>query len=288
VECVLKWEAIVGESPLWHVESARLYWVDIQSKKVHRFDPLSGKNESFTLPDIVTCLAFRRQGGLILTLRKNFAFFDPDSGALEILGAVESDLPQNRFNDGRCDPQGRFWAGTMGDKDWKAPVGNLYRLDKDGKIKCAKTHVCCSNGTAWSPDGKTMYHTETFRYTIFAYDFEPLTGEISRRRAFAEMDPKGKAFPDGLTVDAEGGVWSNHVGAGRIVRYLPDGKIDRIIEMPVPRATGCAFGGPNLDTLYITSARETMTPAELELYPLSGSLFAYSGGIRGIQPDFYG
>jgi sugar lactone lactonase YvrE len=283
VQCVLECDAIVGESPLWHFKQRRLYWVDILGKKIHRFNPASCRNETFPLPDLVTSLAFCKNGGLLLTLRKDFAFFDPDTGKLEYLAAVESDLPDNRFNDGRCDRQGRFWAGTMGEKDWKAPVGSLYRLDPDSTVTRMRPNVVCSNGADWSPDNRKMYHTESFRYAIFAYDFDAENGAITNRRIFAEVDPESGAFPDGLTVDTDGFVWSNHVGVGRVVRYDPDGKIERVVQLPVPRATGCTFGGENLDTLYITTARETMTPAQLRDAPLSGSLFATRPGVGGLQ-----
>jgi sugar lactone lactonase YvrE len=279
VRCALRWEAVVGESPLWDPRERRLYWVDIQGKRVHRFDPASGVNETFDLPEIVTCLCFRERGGLLLTLRKNFAFFDPDMGKLELLAAVEPDLPHNRFNDGRVDPQGRFWAGTMGDPAWDQPVGGLYRFDLDQRVTKMRSDVICSNGTAWSPDGRTMYHTESFRYAIFAYDFDGETGSLANRRTFAVVDRSLGAFPDGLCVDSEGHVWSNQVGIGRVVRYDPSGAIERQIVLPVPRAVGCAFG----DTLFITSARETMTPQQLQAAPLSGSLFAVTPGVKGLM-----
>jgi len=281
VRCVLKWDAIVGESPLWHPRERRLYWVDIHGRKVHRFDPDSGCNETFNLPDLVTCLAFRKNGGLLLTLRKNFAFFNPDSRKLELLAAVESGKPGNRFNDGRVDPQGRFWAGTIGDPAWDAPVGSLFRLDPDQTVTEMLGQLVCSNGTAWSPDGRTMYHTESFRYTIFAYDFDAATGSPTNRRVFAEVDRKLGAFPDGLCVDSGGFLWSNQVGIGRVVRYDPAGKIVSQILLPVPRAVGCMFGGDDLETLFITSARETMTPRQIADAPLSGGIFAVKPGAKG-------
>jgi sugar lactone lactonase YvrE len=281
VQCVLKWDAIVGESPHWHPQEQRLYWIDIQGRKVHRFAPESGRNETFDLPDLVTSLAFRKKGGLLLTLRKELAFFDPDSGKLEILATVEADKPGNRFNDGHVDPQGRFWAGTMGDPAWDQPVGSLYRFDQNQMLTRMCADVICSNGTAWSPDGRTMYYTESFRYAIFAYDFDAATGALANRRTFAEIDRALGAFPDGLCVDAEGCVWSNQVGIGRIVRYDPGGRIERQIEFPVPRAVGCTFGGDDLGTLFVTSARETMTPRQLREAPLSGSVFAVKVNVKG-------
>jgi sugar lactone lactonase YvrE len=280
--CVLPWQAVVGESPVWHPQEQSLYWIDIQGKHIHRFHPASGQNDTFDLPEIVTCIALRAAGGLILTLKKHFAFFDPATLALERLAEVESDIPNNRFNDGKCDPQGRFWAGTMDAVHWSAPAGHLFRLDANKTVTTMQTDVICSNGSAWSPDGRTMYYTESFRYTVFAYDFDAADGAIANRRPFVTVDSNGGGFPDGMTVDSDGFVWSNLVGLGQIRRYDPNGKLERIVQLPVPRATDCTFGGADLQTLYITTARETMTPEQLAAAPLSGSLFALHYDVPGL------
>jgi sugar lactone lactonase YvrE len=282
VQCILPWQATVGESPVWHSQEQRLYWVDIQKKRIHRFDPSRGDNQTFDLPEIVTCIAPRSAGGLVLTLRKHFAFYDLVTRKLERLGEVECDLPDNRFNDGKCDPQGRFWAGTMNAIDWSAPTGNLFRMDARGGVKLMHAEVICSNGSGWSPDARRMYYTESFRYTVFVYDFESETGTISNRRPFATLDSNSGGFPDGMTVDADGFVWSNIVGLGQIRRYDPEGKLERTIQLPVPRPTDCTFGGADLRTLYVTTARETMTSEQLTEAPLSGSLFAVDCGVRGL------
>jgi sugar lactone lactonase YvrE len=282
VQCVLKWLANVGECPLWSATEQKLYWVDILEKKVHRFDPSTAANETFALPEIVTSIGLRAKGGLVLTLRKGFAFFDPRTGSLERVSEVEADQPQNRFNDGKCDPQGRFWAGTMDSAHWDQPKGHLFCLGEDHAVTCTQENVICGNGTGWSPDGKTMYFTESFRYTIFAFDFEPETGKLSNRRSFVEVDRTGGAFPDGLTVDSEGCVWTSIVGPGQIHRLDPHGELERIIQFPVPRATCSTFGGDDLKTLYVTSSYETLTPAQLKEAPLSGSLFAVATNVRGL------
>jgi len=286
--CVLRAPSIVGESPDWHAEERRLYWIDIRRQLVNRFDPRTAANEQFAVDDIVTSLNFRRAGGLILTLRKAFAFFDPSTGRLDRLSDPEPDLPGNRFNDSECDPPGRLWAGTMSERDWDSPSGSLYRLDAALRSARMRCDVVCSNGTGWSPDGRTMYHTESFRYAVFAYDFDGATGEIVNRRPFIQLDPAGGEFPDGLTVDAEGCVWSAHVGKGRIVRYDPDGGAERQIQLPVTRGTSCTFGGDDLRTLYITSARETLTAAMLRHEPLAGSLFACEAGVAGRPTHRFG
>ncbi len=280
--CVWRGRAIIGESPLWNVEENKLYWIDIQQQRLHRFDPRTRRNETFRLPEVVTSFTFRKNGGLLLTLKKTFAFFDPATGELERFGSVELDEDNNRFNDGKADPAGNYWAGTMNSKEWKTPAGRLYRFGRDHAVQTMLTKLVCSNGCGWSPDGRTFYHTQTFRYIIHAYDWNPRTGGLSRRRVFAEVDPKSGGFPDGLTVDAEGFVWSCQVGLGRIVRYDPAGNIERIVPLPVPRATDCTFGGDDLGTLYITTARETMDAAALRRAPLSGSLFAMRPGVYGL------
>lgn len=283
--CVLEWKATVGECPTWHPLEARLYWVDIQEKKIHRFDPALGINETFELPEIVTSLALRASGGLVLTLEKDFAFYDPATEVLERISAVEATLPKNRFNDGKCDPRGRYWAGTMDAKEWSSPAGHLFRLDARRHVETMASNVICSNGTGWSPDGRTMYYTESFRYAVFAYDFDLETGEVANRRTFAALDERDRnagGFPDGLTVDTEGFVWSNVVGLGQIRRYDPNGRLERTLLLPVPRATSCTFGGPEAKTLFVTTARETLSAADLRKAPLSGSLFAVDVELAGL------
>jgi sugar lactone lactonase YvrE len=282
VECVFSTKATIGEGPMWSVKEQRLYWVDIPEKKAHIFNPADGSNQTFELPDLVTCAVPRSSGGLALTLRKSVAFFDPTTGKVEVLPDAEPDKPGNRFNDGKCDRQGRLWAGTMGDVDWDSPVGSLYRFDANRKLMRMEERVCCSNGLGWSPDSKTFYFAESFAYKIHAYDFDAATGSIRNRRLFASLEGKGGAFPDGLTVDSEGFVWSAQPVFGRLVRYDPKGAIERILELPVSRGTSCIFGGKNLDVLYVTTMRGTLTEAQLAEEPLAGSLLALRPGVRGI------
>lgn len=289
VECVLRFEATVGESPVWSVQEQALYWVDILGQKVHRYHPTTGVNDTFNLPQEVTCVALRGRGGLALTLRQNFAFYDPATGALDMLMAPEQDKLNNRFNDGKVDRHGRFWAGTMDDVNWNAPAGSLYRLNADDTLTWIQGEVACANGLGWSPDNRTFYFGESFRYAIFAYDFDVDTGTATNRRQFASIDHSHGAFPDGLTVDADGGVWSVHNAAGQVVRYSPTGEVTAVIEMTVPQPTSVMFGGANLDTLYITTSRQNMTAAQLAQAPLSGSLFAVRPGVGGLpEPAFAG
>lgn len=287
-ECVQRIEATCGESPMWSVREQALYWTDNLGGAIHRLEPENGDERTFLLGRNVMAIAVRERGGLVLALAKELAFYEP-GGELEPIEAVEQDKPQNRFNDGKVDPQGRLWAGTMDDVDWDAPSGSLYRLDPTLAVRRLQGEVACANGLGWSPDGRTFYFGESFRYTVFAYDFEPDTGAVAGRRAFATVDRSSGAFPDGLTVDAEGGVWSVHNGAGRVVRYAPDGEVTHEVETPVSQPTSCIFGGRDLDVLYITTSRQNLTPEQLERYPLSGSVLAVQPGVNGLaEPLFEG
>jgi sugar lactone lactonase YvrE len=282
IKKVLTAKMQIGEGPVWDARAQRLLWVDIVGQELNVFNPADGSNQTHKFPDIVTSASPRKNGGVLLTLRRSFATFDPATGKLETVAEVEADMPGNRFNDGKTDRQGRHWAGTMGDVDWNHPIGNLYRLGADGKPVRMAEKICCSNGIGWSPDDKTMYFCESFAHVIHAYDFDAARGEIANRRTFATVNPESGSFPDGLTVDAEGFVWSAQPVYGRLVRYDPKGKIERIIELPVSRGTSVMFGGKDLDTLYVTTMRTTLEDAQLAEEPLAGCLLAIQPGVRGI------
>jgi sugar lactone lactonase YvrE len=285
VTSVFSAKSQIGEGPWWSTAEQKLYWVDILGKNVHVFDPATGKNVTHTLPDIVTCVATRAKpgqesGGLVVSMRTDIAYFDPATGKLTS-AATPAERPGNRFNDGKVDRQGRLWAGTMGDVDWDSPVGNLYRFDGREAVRMEEK-ICCSNGLGWSPDSKVMYFTESFRHRIFAYDFDAAAGTISNRRVFLELEPHENAFPDGMTVDAEGYVWCAQPMFGRIARYDPKGKLERVVELPVSRGTGVMFGGKDLDTLYVTTMRTTLSDEQLAEEPLAGSLLAFKPGVKGL------
>ncbi len=289
VDCVLRTQSILGESPIWDPHDKVLFWVDIEAHDIHRFHPDSGVNDTFHLPQIVSSVALRQQGGLIITVKDNFAFFDPDTGKLDLLGGPDLDMSESRFNDGKCDRQGRFWAGTMNLVQYDAPSGNLYRFNPDGRITRALSQVRLSNGLGWSPDNRVMYFAESFRHCIHAFDFDADEGTISNQRVFASLDEKFNGVPDGLTVDAEGCVWSAQPGLGQIVRYSPTAKVECVIELPVLRPTSCTFGGDRLDVLYVTSAAETLTAEQVAQAPLSGGLLAVYPGVHGLpEPRFAG
>jgi sugar lactone lactonase YvrE len=219
---------------------------------------------------------------------QGFAFWDPQNPGLDFIANPEAERPHIRFNDGGVDGRGRFWAGTMNDQDSASPDGCLYRLDPDLSIHRMATGFTVSNGTAWSPDHKTMYFTDTFRQVILAFDYDLDTGTISNQRPFAHV-PAEDGFPDGHTVDSEGCLWSTHWGGWKITRYDPSGKVERQIRLPVANVTSCAFGGENLDELYISTAWLTLDEATRAQQPLAGDLFRLRLGIKGFeQPKFAG
>jgi len=288
-DCALRSEATCGESPMWSSVESVLYWTDNVEHRIHRFDPGSGRDEEFLLDEDVMDIVVRRGGGLLVVTAKSFAWLDPGSGGLRPFAEVEQDRPDNRFNDGKVDRRGRYWAGSMDGEHWDRPSGALYRLEPGGSPVLVRDGLVCANGLGWSPDDRTFYVGESFRHAIFAYDFDIEHGSVSDRRVLAEVGEHGGAFPDGLTVDAEGGVWSAHNAGARVVRYDAQGAPTHVVDLPVPHPTSCIFGGPGLSTLYITTARQGMDDDQLSRYPLSGSVFAIEPGIPGLpEPLFAG
>lgn len=285
VDCVLDARARLGEGPLWHPGEQALYWVDITAPALRRLDPASGRDESWPLPAAIGCFAFREAGGLVVALQTGLALLDPASGALTPLVRPAQEPPGNRFNDGKCDRAGRFFAGTMDDAE-AACTGALYRLDPDLSLHHMRGDVFISNGLGWSSDDRVMYFTDSPRREIRAYDYDIATGAMTGERVFARIAPDA-GFPDGLCVDAEDHVWSAHWGGARLTRWRPDGTIERVVPMPVPQPTSCCFGGPGLATLYVTSARKGLDEAALAAYPLSGGVFALEPGVRGQPTAFF-
>lgn len=281
-ELIHQHPSILGESPLWEEREQVLYWVDIDRGEIHRYDPASGEDAFHTIGTKTTSIVRRASGGLAATLKKNFAYFDPRTGHTEYLDEIEGDQPENRFNDGKVDRQGRLWAGTMNEVHVGRPEAALYRIDAPGVVKKMVPAVTISNGTGWSLDGKIMYHTDTLRHTVFAYDFDTVTGEIANQRPFLEIEPESNGLPDGLTVDAEGFIWSAIVNHSRMLRLDPDGRLERMVTFAATRGTSCTFGGPDYRDLYITTAQECLTPEEIARQPLSGSLFRCQPGVAGL------
>jgi L-arabinonolactonase len=286
VQCVLRHPALVGECPRWHPVEQRLYWVDIYEPSLNRFDPATGKNERWMMPERIGCFAFRNGGGIIAGMQSGIAFFELKEPVVpQRVFEFEPDNPDSRFNDGRCDHAGRFWAGTMLES-LDRRVGVLWRFDPDGRCQRMVDNLICPNGLAFSPDGRTMYHSDSRQDYVFAWDLDAKTGDISNQRVFLAMDMT-EGRPDGAAVDAEGYYWICHVNGWRVARYSPGGEIDRVIGLPVQRPTMCAFGGKNLDVLYVTSATYPLSKAALRKQPLAGSLFAIDVGVRGQPEPFF-
>ena len=285
VECVLDAKAALGESPVWVEEEGVLYWADITGRAIHRFDPVSRKDCSWTFSDTVGSFALRKDGGLIAALGADVCLVDLETMALETVAGSVCDKAVTRLNDGKCDRAGRFWVGSM-DRGKTRRIGALYCVEAGGGHRKVADGLIISNGLAWSPDDRVMYHADTRQDTIWAYDFDLETGAMDNRREFATVDPR-QGRPDGAAVDSDGFYWSAGVGSGCVTRYAPDGRVDRIVRLPVSSPTMCAFGGAGLDVLYVTSARELVPPDDLANQPLAGGLFAVDAGVKGLpEPRF--
>jgi sugar lactone lactonase YvrE len=280
IDCIWPAEAELGEAPIWCPEEEALYWVDITGKAVHRLDPKSGERDSVPQAHQVGCIVKRQGGGFIAGFDCGLGFLDDALAGLEIFAAPETDLPRNRFNDGKCDRRGRFWVNSA-DKEEQDPNGSLYRVGRDRTVERLLSGIVLPNGMGWSPDDGTLYFTDSCRHIIEAFDFDAAIGTIANRRVFAAVD-EAHGLPDGLCVDAAGFVWSAHWSGGRVTRYAPDGAIDRVIELPVPNVTSLAFGGAGLDRLFVTTARLGLSDEVLEAAPLSGGLFVLDVGVAGL------
>ena len=285
VKQVLACRNDLGEGPLWSTRDKTLHWLDINQSKIYRYYPASGKQKIYDMPIKVTALAQRRMGGFICATEKGFHFWNSTSPELRPISNPEEGKEGARFNDGKVDRQGRFWAGTM---DPRNATSALYRLDPDFHVQRMLGDITISNGIGWSPDNRRMYYADTLRYTIYDFRFDLESGEINNQRVFVRVEPD-YGVPDGLTVDSQGFVWVAFYDGWKIVRYKPDGEVDMLIEMPVARPTCPAFGGEDLDELYITTAIDGLSPVELEKQPMAGDLFMLKAGIKGLpEPRFAG
>jgi len=280
MDCIWPAQAELGEAPVWCPDEKALYWVDITGRAVHRLDPRSGERDSFPQTHQIGCIVKREGGGFIAGFECGLGFLDDALAGLEIFASPETDLPQNRFNDGKCDRRGRLWVNSA-DKEEQEASGSLYRVGQDHAVERLLSGIVLPNGMGWSPDDSILYFTNSSRRVIEAFDFDPATGAIANRRVFAAID-EAAGLPDGLCVDATGFVWSAHWGGWRITRYSPDGAINRVIELPVPNVTSLAFGGTDLDRLFVTTARLGLSDDELVGAPLSGGLFVVDAGAVGL------
>jgi sugar lactone lactonase YvrE len=276
----------LGEVPVWDPAGQALWWVDIEEKLLQRHEHATGAKRVWRLPERIGSFALREQGGVVCAMESGFAFLDLDSEALTWIARPDGD-PRNRFNDGKCDRQGRFWAGPMDDR-LTDHTGALYRLDPDRTWHRVETGIGISNSLAWSPDDRTFYFADTMDRAIYAYDYDAGRGLIANRRVFADhKDQPGN--PDGSTIDAEGYLWNAQWDGWRLVRFAPDGRVDRIVELPVQKPTSSMFGGRDLGTLYVTSAIWDLEGEALAGQPWAGGLLAVDVGVRGLpEPRFKG
>jgi sugar lactone lactonase YvrE len=281
-ELLVDAHAALGEGPVWDETGGCLWWVDILGEAIHRTDPGSGRDETMPIGQVIGAVALRASGGLVAAVRDGFVAVDPATGRIDLLAQVESGDPTTRMNDGKVDPAGRFWAGTMG-LDHRPRAGTLYRLDPDLRVTPVLHGTTISNGLDWSLDGRTMYYIDTPTRRVDRFAFDSSTGAIaSRTSAIAFRDRAGS--PDGMTVDSEGYLWVALWDGWAVERYAPDGRLDRLVEVPAAQASSCTFGGPNLDLLFITTAQEGFPLGGLPEQPHAGGLFVCMPGVRGRTP----
>lgn len=278
--------AVLGEGPCWLAREKKLLWVDIEGRKLHLHGPQGCPDATYDVPLRVGAAAPRARGGLVLATERGFQLFDFETRACTPLADPEAHLPDNRFNDGKCDPRGRFWAGTM-NLNRVPQQAALYVLGADHSVRRVLEGVTTSNGLDWTRDGRTMYYIDTRTLQVAAFDFDPESGSLSNRRAVVQF-PEGVGRPDGMTLDAEGMIWIAHWAGARLSRWDPArGVMLREVRFPVTNVTSCAFGGETLDRLYVTTARQGLDEAALAREPHAGGLFVLEPGVCGLAPFEY-
>lgn len=285
-DLLLDARAELAEGPFWDAATERLLWVDILPGVVHQCDAAGGRAEGWTFGPTVGAALPRTTGGLVLAAGDGFALLDED-GRVQRRIPVEADRPGTRMNDATCDPVGRLWAGSMV-HDKSAPDAALYRLDPDATVTRMLTGVTVSNGTGWSPDGRLMYYIDSLSGGVDRFDFDVGSGAIGGRRRLVDV-PLDDGEPDGLTVDETGCIWVALWGGGQVRRYTPAGELDTVVTVPATLTTSCAFGGPGLRQLFITTARCALTAEERADQPHAGGLFVCEPGVAGsATPRFAG
>ncbi len=283
ITCVQQANAFLGEAPVWHPEEQRLYWVDVGRPAIYAFEPGRGQVGIWPLPSQTGFIAPRKGGGLIAASRHEGIFaLDLEHGVtLTPIAQPAAGRPPGLYNDGAVDAKGRLWVGWLTDS--RVMPGALFRVDPGGNTTTMIDDVFASNGLGWSPDGKTFYHTDSHFGVIWAYDYNLVSGTLGSRRRFLSLDVS-RETPDGLQVDTDGHVWTAVYKGGRLIHLTPDGSIVEEIAIPTRLTTSCAFGGPDMETLYVTTAIRQQNGKELLDQPLAGGLFSLRPGARG-QPD---
>lgn len=281
--------ALLGESPMWHPGEQRLYYCDIPGHRLHRLDPATGRLDTWDFETDVSACAPSRRGGLVLTLRSGIVHFDPATGARTVLAGAPYDPARERFNDAKCDPAGRLWAGTIYEPR-DPPLAALYCLDDAGRLARRADGITVSNGLAWSPDARTMYWSDTQAHAVYAFDYDPATAALGERRTFARFERRADGQPldtyggrpDGAAVDAEGGYWVAMFEGARVLRLSPRGEVLLEVPLPVRCPTMPCFGGHDLKTLYITTSRAKRPAAELAAQPWAGCVLQLRVDVPGL------
>src|SRR5579884_446443 len=285
VELVLDAHAVLAEGPSWDARDNSLLWTDIPAGTVHRFDPASGEDHAYEIGREIGAVVPRARGGYAYALKGGFAVSADLGSPLEMIAAVEADQPGNRMNDGKCDPAGRFWAGSLSYAEAE-PLGAFYRLDPDHTVRRVFGDVTVSNGLGWDPSRRHMYYIDTPTGRVDLFDYDQASGDIRNRRPLLHI-PAAAGYPDGMTVDSDGYLWVALWDGWGLRRYAPDGTLDRTIPLPVQRVTSCVFGGPDLDVLFITTASVGVPDAERARQPHAGALFDYRPGVTGMPTHGY-
>jgi len=293
VRVLLTEHALNGESPIWCERRRRLFWVDLRKPSLHAFDPATGEDMAWEMPAWIGCYGLTNAGALV-ALRTGLFRFDFASGALDAVAPCPFDPRRFLFNDGRCDPRGRFLAGTMylalqpGDQQPDAPKGTpLWRHRSDGAWEPITPDVQTSNGLAFSPDGRRMYHSDTAQKTVWVWDYDPDSGALDNRRVFVRVeDAPEQGGPDGANVDRDGFYWCAIFGAGALHRYDPDGRLERKVPLPVRYPTMPAFGGEDRATIFVTSAAWPIPPAERGRHPNEGGLLGLPAPVPGLAEPY--
>lgn len=281
---VLTARARLGESTLWDADRHLLYWVDIYNHRVQQFDPASTENRVFEVGDVVGPIALAGPDRLIMAQRDRIAFLNTQDGQIKPLLSLESDKPSNRFNDGKCDTQGRFWLGSISQTPGQA---SLYRYDPDGSVQVMETNLTISNGLGWSPDETTFYLTDSQKGQIYAYRFDAATGSIEDRRVLIDLSEEG-VEPDGMAIDSDGCIWSALWNGWCVARFDPQGQEMLRVQLPVQCPTCCAFGGEDLNELYITTASIGLSQQEIEKGFYAGDIFCVQTDVKGLPSNHFG
>jgi sugar lactone lactonase YvrE len=287
VEALPVARSTLGESPLWDYRRGVLWWVDVRSPCIHGLEVATGAVRSFRTPEVVAAVALRRGGGLVACMVSGLWAVDPDTGAATRLAPRDDGHAGNRLNDTKVDAKGRLWTSTMWDFA-RERTGALYRVDADLVFRRMHGPVRVPNAISFAPDGRTLHFTDTAEGDILAFDLDMETGALGPPRVLAPADV-APGHPDGATVDAEGYLWNARFGVGQVIRLAPDGRLDRTVRLPATQVTACAFGGPDLSTLYVTTGTQGLTPDGLRTQVTAGALFAVDVGVRGRkEPEFHG